>query len=185
MRKKFKKAKPKADQSKTFPTNKQIRAKIVFLIDENGEKAGEIQTSEALAKAEGVGLDLVEVNPKTTPPVAKILDSGKWKYEMKKKAHKQKLQQKKVETKGIRLSIRISKHDFDVRVNQAIKFLKQGNKLKIELTLKGRERQRPEKAKEIINSFVESIQDIRELDIKIEQPLTKQGSKYIIVLLKQ
>lgn len=185
MRKKFRKAKPKKDESKKFPANKQIRAETVFLIDENEEKAGEVPTSEALARAEEAGLDLVEVNPKTSPPVAKILDLGKWKYEMEKKAHKQRQQQKKVETKGIRLSVRISKHDFEVRVKQAIKFLNQGHKLKAELTLKGREKQHPEKAKEMIDSFVQSIQDTGDIELKEEQPLTKQGGKYIIILLKK
>jgi translation initiation factor IF-3 len=166
MRKKFRKAKPKKDQTKKFPSNKQIRAEKVFLIDENDEKIGELPTAEALSRAEDVGLDLVEVNPKTDPPVAKILDMGRWKYEMEKKAHKQKLQQKKVETKGIRLSVRISRHDFDVRVNQAIKFLNQGHKLKAELTLKGREKQHPEKAREVINDFVASIQEKGELELK-------------------
>lgn len=185
MRKKFRKAKPKKDQSKKFPSNKQIRAETVFLIDENGEKMGDIPTSEALSRAEEAGLDLVEVNPKTDPPVAKILDLGRWKYEMEKKAHKQRQQQKKIETKGIRLSVRISKHDFDVRVNQAIKFLNQGHKLKVELTLKGREKQHPEKATEVINNFVESVQNTGDIEVREEQPLTKQGGKYIIILLKK
>ncbi|MFW5888690.1 MAG: translation initiation factor IF-3 [Patescibacteria group bacterium] len=185
MRKKFRKAKPKKDESKKFPSNRQIRAERVFLIDENEEKAGEMPISEALARAQEVGLDLVEVNPKADPPVAKILDLGRWKYEMEKKAHKQKQQQKKIETKGIRLSVRISKHDFDVRVVQAVKFLKKGHKLKVELTLKGREKQHPAKAKEVIDSFVAEVEKDPEIETREEQPLTRQGGKYIIVLINK
>jgi len=185
MRKKFRKAKPKKEEGKKFPANKQITAEKVFLIDENEEKVGEIATSEALEQAQEAGLDLVEVNPKTDPPVAKILDWGQWKYEKEKKAHRQKQQQKKVETKGVRLSVRISKHDFDVRVIQAIKFLKKGHKLKIELTLKGREKQHPEKAKEVINEFVEHIAQDSDIELKEDQPLTKQGGKYIIILFNK
>ena len=80
----------------------------VFLIDENGERVGAMSTAEALAMAEEAGLDLVQVDPKGTPPVAKIMDYGQFKYEKDKQAHKQKVQQKKVEIKGIRLSVRIA-----------------------------------------------------------------------------
>ena len=185
MRKKFRKAKPKKDEGKKFPVNKEIKAENVFLIDENEEKVGNISTQEARNKAEEAGLDLVEVNPKGDPPVAKILDWGQWKYEQEKKAHREKQQQKKVETKGIRLSVRISKHDFDVRVNQAIKFLKKGNKLKIELLLKGREKQHPEKAREMIDQFRQAVEAEEGIELKEEQPLTKQGGKYIIILLNK
>ena len=185
MRKKFKKAKPQKEQGKKFPANKEIRSERVFLIDENEEKVGDIPTQEALDRAGEAGLDLVEANPKGDPPVAKIMDWGQWKYEQEKKAHRQKQQQKKIETKGVRLSVRISKHDFDVRVNQAIKFLKKGHKLKIELILKGREKQHPEKAREVINEFMNNVEQNEEVELREEQPLTKQGGKYIIILLNK
>jgi len=183
MRRKWRKAKPK--QVKFFRSNQQIRVPMVFLIDENGEHAGNIETFKAIAMAKDLGLDLVEVNPKADPPVAKIIDLGQLKYEREKKAHKQKMAQKKIDTKGIRLSVRISKHDFDFRIEQAKKFLAKGNKLKIDLVLKGRERQHPEKAREAINSFLNELKNIKELSIIEEQPLTKQGARYSIILINK
>ena len=93
--------------------------------------------------------------------------------------------QKKIETKGIRLSVRISKHDFNFRLNQAKKFLEKGDKLKIEIILKGREKRHPEKAKEIINEFIETLKQFEELNINIEQDLTKQGGRFNIVLVNK
>ena len=183
MRRKFRKPKPKPQQEKTFKANEKIASSQVFLVNEEGEKEGTISTQEAIKKAKDQDMDLVEVNPKGDPPVAKIADLGKMKYEQDKKAHKQRQQQKKVETKGIRLSVRISQHDFDLRVRQGKKFLEKGNKLKIELTLKGREKQHPEKAQEVIENYKEQLsQQLEEAELVEEQPLTKQGGKYIIIL---
>jgi len=104
---------------------------------------------------------------------------------MEKKAHKQKIQQKKVETKNIRLSVRISEHDFNFRINQAEKFLSKENKLKLELNLKGREKQYPEKAAETINEFVNKLKEKSTLNIEIEQGLTKQGGRFTILLINK
>jgi translation initiation factor IF-3 len=183
MRRTWRKAKPKKE--KQFRANERIRIPEVFLIDENDEKLGVTPTAKALSMAQEAGLDLVEVNPKEKPPVAKIMDYGHFKYEREKKAQKQKAQQKKVEIKGIRLSIRISKHDFNFRLEQAKKFLLKGNKLKIELILKGRERQHPEKAVEIINRFIGEIEKSEELNLLREQDLTKQGGRYTIILVNK
>lgn len=183
MRRTWHKAKPKP--IKAFRANEQIKLPEVFLIDEKGERIGRIATSEALARAREAGLDLVEVNPKDKLSVVKIMDYGQFKYERDKKAHKQKLQQKKVDTKGVRLSVRISKHDFGMRVEQAIKFFKKGHKLKIDLVLKGRERQHPEKAVEIINNFVQELEQQAELNVTREQDLTKQGSRFIMILVNK
>jgi translation initiation factor IF-3 len=152
------------------------------LIDENGENVAAVDTAEALVRAQELDLDLVEVNPKVEPPVAKIMDLGQFRYEMEKKAHKQKIQQKKVETKNIRLSVRISDHDFNFRLNQAEKFLIRENKLKLELNLKGREKQFPEKAAETINGFVAKLKENPNLKLETEQPLTKQGGRFTILL---
>lgn len=184
MRIKWRKAKPKP-KKEYFIANEKIQASQVLLIDENGEKVGETETSKALERAKESDLDLVLMNPKADPPVAKILDLGQLKYEKAKKEHKQKVQQKKVETKSVRLSVRISKHDFDFRLNQATKFLKKDNKLKIELNLKGREKQHPEKAKETINQFVEKLKEEEDLNIEVEQSLTKQGGKFTMVLINK
>ena len=108
-----------------------------------------------------------------------------FKYEKEKKAHKQKLQQKKVDTKGIRLSVRISAHDFNFRVDQAVKFLKRGDKLKAELILKGREKQHPEKARETIDGFLAALEKDAELNLIREQDLTRQGGRYTITLINK
>jgi translation initiation factor IF-3 len=183
MRRTWRKAKPKPE--KRFRANEQIRIPEVFLIDENGMKIGVVPTEKALAQAREAEMDLVEVNPTARPSVVKIMDYGQFKYDREKKAHKQKVQQKKVETKGIRLSVRISKHDFCLRVEQANKFFQKGHKLKLELILKGRERQHPEKAAEIINNFVSELENNKDLNIEREQDLTKQGGRYTMILINK
>lgn len=183
MRRTWRKAKPKIE--KKFRCNEQIRVPEVFLIGDDGDNVGIILTSEAKRMAEESGLDLVEVNPKADPPVVRIMDYGQFKYEAEKKAHKQKQQQKKVDTKGIRLSVRISNHDLDLRESQAIKFFKKGHKLKIDLILKGRERAHPEKAREIINEFVQRLEKNPDLKIEHEQPLTRQGGRFIMILVNK
>lgn len=185
MRRKFRKPKPKKQPEKTFRANQNIGSPVVFLIDENGEKVGEINTREAIEKAKDLDMDLIEVNPKADPPVAKIGDLGKMKYEQEKKAHKQRQQQKKVDIKGIRLSVRISQNDFDMRVRQAKKFLEKGDKLKVEVILKGRERQHPEKVEEKIKTFIDTLRSYEELNVVEEQPLTKQGGRYNIILVNK
>ena len=159
-----------------------IKALEVFLIDENSEQIGKIDTRKALDMARAADLDLVEVNPTAKPPVVKIMDFGQYKYEQDKAIHKQKQQQKKVETKSIRLSVRISKHDFEFRLKQAIKFLSRGSRLKIELILKGRERQHPAKAVETINNFISDLEKSENINLDKEQDLTRQGGRFTMIL---
>jgi translation initiation factor IF-3 len=168
-----------------FKSNAQIKAPQVFLIDETGESIGVMDTSEAIAMAKDLELDLVEVNPKGNPPVAKIVDLGQLKYEREKKAHKQKMQQKKVEVKAVRLSFRISDHDTELRLNQSIKFLSKGDKLKVELLLKGREKQYPQKAAEIMNEFINKLKAVPDFNIELEQPLTKQGGRFTMIVINK
>lgn len=183
MRRIWRKAKPKLE--KRFRSNAQITAPFVFLISEDGEQVGKTPISEALERAKDLGLDLIEVNPKEDLPIVKIMDFGQFKYEKEKKAHKQKVQQKKVETKGLRLSVRIGKHDLKMRVDQAVKFFKKGHKLRLELILKGRERAHPEKAVEIFKEFEEELNNIEGLNIIREQDLTRQGGRFTMVLLNK
>jgi len=168
-----------------FRSNNNIRVPEVFLIDENDEAVGKVATEKALQMAQEAELDLVEVNPKANPPVVKIVNLGQLKYEKDKLAHKQKMQQKKVEMKNIRLSFRISSHDFNLRLKQAEKFLSKDNKIKVELILRGRERQHLQKASGIIKGFVTQLQENPDFKVEIEQPLTKQGGRFIIVLLNK
>jgi translation initiation factor IF-3 len=183
MRRTWRKAKPKPE--KRFRVNDQIRIPEVFLIDENNEQIGVISTDEARTRAREAEMDLVEVNPTANPSVCKIMDYGQFKYEREKKAHKQKVAQKKVDTKGIRLSVRIGKNDLALRIAQAIKFMQKGHKLKVELILKGREKAHPEKAAEIMNNFVEELEKNEELNIAREQDLTKQGGRFTILLINK
>ena len=177
---------PKPDyQEKRFRANLQIRAPEIFVIDENGVSLGVMTTSKALARAQEVDLDLVEVNPKLDPPVVKIMDYGQFKYKKEKEAQKQKIKQKKVEIKGIRLSVRISQHDFDFRFEQAKKFLQRGDKLKLELILKGRERQHPDKAEELMKKFYYKLKETPGLKMEIEQPLTKQGGRFNVIMINK
>ena len=113
------------------------------------------------------------------------MDYGQFKYERDKQAQKQKTSQRKAEIKGIRLSVRISKHDFGLRIEQARKFLSKGNKLKIELILKGRERQHLGKAVETINNFIHTLEEDNELNIVREQDLTNQGGRFSIILVNK
>jgi len=172
-------------EKKFFKSNRQIKSEQVYLIDENGENVGVIDTNEAVAMAKDLDLDLVEVNPKAKPPVAKIVDLGQLKYEHEKKLHRQKVMQKKVDTKVIRLSFRISEHDFNFRYVQAEKFLAKENKLKIELILRGRERQYPQKAREIIERFTTKLRQNPDLNIEVEQGLTNQGGRFTILLINK
>lgn len=168
-----------------FKANTNIRSEEVFLIDENGDNVGIVKTRDAIARANDLDLDLVEVNPKANPPVAKIVDLGHMKYEHEKKLHRQRVAQKKIDTKVVRLSFRISEHDFNFRLAQAEKFLAKENKLKIELTLRGRERQYQHKAREIVEKFVAKLRLNEDITIEIEQPLTIQGGRFTIVLINK
>ncbi|MBU1063110.1 translation initiation factor IF-3 [Patescibacteria group bacterium] len=184
MRRVYHKPKP-IDPKKKNLVNHFIKAPVVFLINEVGENLGVMEISKALTMALEVGLDLVEVNPKATPPVVKIVDFGQFKYQKEKEIQRQKVKQKKVEIKGVRLSARISQHDFDFRIDQAKKFLARGDKLRVEIMLKGREKQHPEKAGEVIEKFIEVLKKSEDLNIEIEQGLTKQGGKFNILMFNK
>jgi len=183
MRIKFHRVERKEEPS--FRSNSQIRVPEVFVIDEANEALGVMSIEDAMQKAQEADLDLVEVNPKANPPVVKIVNLGQLKYEREKLAHKQKMQQKKVETKNIRLTFRISEHDQEMRLLQAEKFLAKDNKIKVELILRGRERQYPQKAAEIIRGFATKLQTNPSLAIEIEQPLTNQGGRFTIILINK
>lgn len=184
MRIKWRKAQP-VKPTIIFRSNAQIRVPEVSVINEDGEQIGTVETSVALQMAVDAGMDLVEVNPKGNPPVVKIMDFGQFRYEREKKAHKQKLQQKKVETKNIRLSVRISEHDFNFRLDQAEKFLAKDNKLKVEIMMRGREKQYPQKAMESVNRFIDALKAREGLSVEVEQALTRQEGRFNIILFNK
>ncbi len=135
-----------------------------------------------MENAKQAGLDLVEVSPNAKPPVAKILDYGAYRYRLQKQVQQQKKKQKKIEIKGIRIGMRISEHDFDHKVAQARKFLEQGNKIKLELVMRGREQayQLRDRALAKMDIFINAL----DLPIIREQKLTKQGNRLNVVLAK-
>lgn len=165
-----------------YRANERITVPEVRIIDENGAHVGVLTVPDAIAMAHERGLDLVEISPKDVPPICKFLDFGQFKYEQEKKARIQKAHAKKVEVKGVRLSLRIGAHDMDIRKKQAIEFLNDGDKVQVELILRGRERQHAELAEKVMYSFVESIKT--DLAVRIEQPVSKQGGRMTMLIAK-
>lgn len=162
--------------------NERIRTPEVRVITGEGENLGVMATSDAIKVAQEKELDLVEVDPKAQPPIAKIMDYGQFKYQKEKEARKLRAKQHKVEVKGIRISVRISEHDFKVRLDRAKKFLEDGDKIKIEIVLRGRERRHPDLAKEQIQQFITRLE--QEIPIKIEQAISKQGNMVTALVAK-
>jgi len=172
----------KKEETTKYRSNERIFAPELRIIDENGVHVGVMPKEQALALAREKELDLVEISPKENPPIAKFLNFGKFKYEKEKELRKQKAHAKQVEVKGVRLSLKISGGDINVRQEQAMRFLDEGDKVKIEMILKGRERQHGDLAREIINNFVKAIGE--KVKIKVEQPLIKQEAKFMTIITK-
>jgi translation initiation factor IF-3 len=138
-------------------TNNQIRVPEVRVIDEVGGQLGVMKTVDALAMAQDRGLDLMEVSPNAQPPVVKFVDFDKYRYHQKKLEQQQRKKQKKVDIKGIRLSLRISEHDMAIKAKKAIEFLEEGHKVKVDLLMRGREQAHPEMAFERVKLFLTLI----------------------------
>jgi len=139
--------------NKTNYINEEIRAKELRVINADGKQAGIMGRDEALDLAEENDLDLVLISPNADPPVAKIMDYGKYHYELQKKEKEAKKKQKIIQVKEIRLSTFIEEHDIKVKANNANKFLREGNKVKVSLRFKGRERGRTANGFEVMNNF--------------------------------
>ncbi len=165
---------------KTF-TNNQIRAREVRVIDETGKQLGILPLDEAIHIAKDRGFDLVQITDKTDPPVCKIIEYGKYLYSLQKKERKTKT--KSSEVKGVRLSLGISSHDLETKANSSKKFLKQGNRVKIEMKLRGREKAHQELAKEKIQKFIEIIKE--EIPIKEEGQIKKEPKGLTLIIGKQ
>ena len=147
------------DIKQDFLINEQIRVAEVEVIGTNGERLGRMSTAEAIDKAYDEDMDLVMVAPNGNPPVCKILNYSKFKFEMAKKEKEAKKNQKVVEVKEIRLSATIDTHDLEVKAKNANKFLKDGNKVKVSLKFKGREVKFIEKGKETILNFISMLDE--------------------------
>jgi len=137
-----------------------IRSKEVRLVDENKEQIGVRSIEEALSLAQDRGLDLVEVAPQANPPVCRIMDYGKFLYELHKKAHEAKKHQKQVQLKEIKFRPKISIHDYNFKIRHVQRFLKEGNKVKITVMLRGREKAKPELAHAILDRVFVDVQDL-------------------------
>ncbi len=140
--------------TKDLRINRQIRAHEVRLIDENGEQKGVMKTFDAIHLAEEAGLDLVEVSPNANPPVCKILDFGKYRYEMEKKQRDAKKNQTIVKVKEIRMQPKIDKHDLETKSKFISEFLTEGNKVKVSIRFRGRELAHPELGKEVLDRIL-------------------------------
>ncbi|HDP34737.1 MAG TPA: translation initiation factor IF-3 [Candidatus Hydrogenedentes bacterium] len=140
--------------------NDQIRARQVRVIDEAGVQLGIMSPRDALREAEDRGYDLVEVAPKATPPVCRIMDYGKYRYEQKRRARESRKHQHADAVKEIKYRPKIDKHDFDTKTNHVRQFLEEGNKVRITIMFRGREMAHPEFGREIIGRVIEATADL-------------------------
>jgi len=161
--------------------NERIRAPQVRVISDEGE-LGIMPTAEAIRKAQEQEMDLVQINPKGDPPVCRIMDFGHFKYQKEKEERVKKARAHATEVKGVRLSMRIGKHDIEVRKKQALKFLGRGDKLKIELIMRGREKAHRDLGKQIVTKFIASINE--DMPIKTDQAIAQQGHKLFTVVMR-
>ena len=144
--------------------NEDIKAREVRLIDAEGNNRGIVSIKEALAVADETGLDLIEISPQANPPVCKILDYGKYKYEVQKRKNEAKKNQKVVEIKELKLRPMIDTHDYEVKVKQAQKFLKEGNKVKFTMRYKGRELSANDLGRVVLNRLLEDLEGLCKVD---------------------
>jgi len=157
--------------------NNRIRAQKVRLIDDAGNQVGIILLQEALQMARERNLDLIQVTERIDPPVCKIMDYGKYLYRLQKK---EKGVRKSTEVKGIRLRFNISPHDLETRISQAEKFLKKGNKVKVEMILRGREKRLSQFAKEKLKTFIASLGE--KTQIKTEGEIKRKSNGFIVII---
>ena len=158
--------------------NEAIKADEVRLISENGEQLGVVKLDDAIERAKDVGLDLMEVASNVNPPVAKIINYGKLKYEEKKKAQASKKKQHVVKIKEMRVRPRIDDHDLETKVSRGRKFLEDGCKLKVTLMFRGREMSRTDLGVDVLNRVIEMLSDIAE----VEKHGELEGRRQTIVL---
>jgi len=149
-----------------------------LVIDEDGTKLGVMPTREALNIARERGLDLVEVSPNANPPVCRIMDFGKYKYQMQKKMHEAKKKQKMIEVKTVKVRPRTDEHDMQVRIKQVRKFLEKGNKVKAVVMFRGREQAHVELGEAQLLKIYDAVQDIAEMEKKPK----KEGRDMIMIL---
>ncbi|CAN5565201.1 translation initiation factor IF-3 [soil metagenome] len=158
--------------------NSRIEARDVRLIDATGENRGVVPTRQAMMMAEEAGLDLVEVSPDAKPPVAKILDYGKFKYQEQKKANEARKKQKVIEIKEIKMRPMIDDHDYDVKMKAMRRFFEEGDKVKVTLRFRGREMAHQELGRELLDRFKVDTG----LIAKVESEPRFEGRQIVMVL---
>ncbi|MBL4803705.1 MAG: translation initiation factor IF-3 [Alphaproteobacteria bacterium] len=158
--------------------NHDIKADEVRLVDEDGEMQGVMSVAKAVALAEEAGLDLVEVSPNASPPVCKILDYGKYKYEQQKKAAEARKKQKTVDVKEVKIRPGIEEHDYQVKMRNARKFLSNGDKVKVTMRFRGREMAHQDIGMDLLKRMIEELDDVGKVDLAPKM----EGRQIIMVL---
>ena len=158
--------------------NGEIRDREIRVISETGEMLGVMSPREAIRLAEEAGLDLVKISPNAVPPVCKIMDYGKFKFEQAKKEKENRRNQKVVEIKEVQLSMTIDVGDLNVKAKQATKFLGEGNKVKVSIRLRGRQMAHANLGRDVMNNFFEGLKEIA----VIEKPINMEGRNIIMIL---
>lgn len=158
--------------------NRRIRVPEIRVIGEDGEQLGIMPTIQALRRAESVSLDLVEVQPRAKPPVCKIMDYGKYKYEQSRKLAESKKKQQQIELKEVKFRPKTGEHDFDVKVKNLKRFLEKGNKGKVTVMFRGREIVHPDMGREMLNRVIQALGD----EAIIEQSPRLEGRQMVMIV---
>ena len=158
--------------------NEQIRDKELRVIDSDGNQLGIMSLRQALEIAEQKNLDLVKIAPQANPPVCKIIDYGKYRFEQAKREKEARKNQRVVEIKEVRLSLNIDTHDFETKRNHALRFISEGNKVKVSIRFRGREMGHPELGQEIMQRFADAMSEVA----NVEKPAKLEGRTMLMFL---
>lgn len=164
--------------NKELQINEEIRDREVRVVGSDGSQLGIMSSAQALEKAFEQNLDLVKIAPQATPPVCKIIDYGKFRFEQAKRDKEAKKNQRIVDIKEIRLSLNIDTHDFNTKVGHATRFLKDGDKVKASIRFRGREMGHPEQGYSIMRNFAEALSEIA----NVEKPAKLEGRNMLMFL---
>ena len=164
--------------NKELQINEEIRDREVRVIGPDGAQLGIMSAQKALDLALSKNLDLVKIAPQATPPVCKIIDYGKYRFEQAKREKEARKNQRIVEIKEVRLSLNIDTHDFETKVGHAMRFLKEGNKVKASIRFRGREMGHPEQGYEVMKRFAEALAEIA----NVEKPAKLEGRNMLMFL---
>lgn len=166
------------EREREVRVNNRIKVPQVRLIDDRGEQKGVVSTFDALRMARDIGLDLVEISPNSSPPVCKILDYGKYKYDIKKKAHEAKKKQTVIKVKEVKMRPATDDHDIEFKVNHIKRFLEEGDKVKVVVVFKGREMVYQDRGKAVLERILGEVKD----KAKVEQTPNMEGKSMFMLL---